>query len=198
MEALALQYGYFGVFAISLIGATSIIIPVPYVLAIYFLGHLMDPLLIAVSSGLGSALGEFSGYVLGYYGRKAISEQRRRKVDFWLRIFDRHGSIIVFLFALSPLPDDLLFIPLGIARYSFVKAFIPCLAGKIIMSYLIAQAGSMSLGIVEQLFGEGGWLGTIAFAVLLVIVVTALLKVDWEQIFTKYFEKKTGESVTAP
>ncbi|MDH5390681.1 MAG: hypothetical protein OEX10_05970, partial [Candidatus Bathyarchaeota archaeon] len=54
MEQFALQFGYLGVFLISLVGALSIIFPIPYTLVIYLLGSVLDPLLVAVSGGLGS------------------------------------------------------------------------------------------------------------------------------------------------
>ena len=133
-ENYLLQYSYVGVFAISLIGAMSIIVPIPYTFIILTLGiEGMNPLLLTVAGGLGSGVGEFSGYILGYYGRSVISEKQQRKMDFMIRVFNRYGPITIFLFALTPLPDDLLFIPLGMLRYKFVKAFIPSILGKTLM-----------------------------------------------------------------
>ena len=64
--ASLIQFGYFGVFLVSLISALTVIIPIPYTLLLYALGSTLDPVLLALSSGLGSALGEVSGYGLGY------------------------------------------------------------------------------------------------------------------------------------
>jgi len=188
MEQFALQFGYFGVFLISLIGTLSVVFPIPYTLVIYFIGavRVLDPFLIAVAGGLGSALGEFSGYVLGYYGRAVLSEDRRRKMDYMMKVFHHYGFAAIFLFALTPLPDDLLFIPLGIMRYRFVKAFIPALLGKMLMCFILAYSGYMSFGIIKVVFGEGGWLGVVITSAFLIIVIVAILKIDWEKIFEKY------------
>ena len=188
MEQFALQFGYFGVFLISLIGTLSVVFPIPYTIVIYFLGavRVLDPFLIAVAGGLGSALGEFSGYVLGYYGRAVLSEDRRRKMDYMMKVFHHYGFAAIFLFALTPLPDDLLFIPLGIMRYRFVKAFIPALLGKMLMCFILAYSGYMSFGIIKVVFGEGGWLGVVITSAFLIIVIVAILKIDWEKIFEKY------------
>jgi len=188
MEQFALQFGYFGVFLISLIGTLSVVFPIPYTLVIYFIGavRVLDPFLIAVAGGLGSALGEFSGYVLGYYGRAVLSEDRRRKMDYMMKVFHHYGFAAIFLFALTPLPDDLLFIPLGIMRYRFVKAFIPALLGKMLMCFILAYSGYMSFGIIKVVFGEGGWLGVVITSAFLIIVILAILKIDWEKIFEKY------------
>jgi len=123
MQQLAQNYGYFGIFLISLIGALSIFFPLPYTVVIFTLGGIFDPFLIAIAAGLGSAVGEFSGYLLGFYGRKVISPERRRKMEFMVKVFDRFGPITIFLFALTPLPDDLLFIPLGIMHYNLLRDF---------------------------------------------------------------------------
>ncbi len=57
----------------------SVVFPIPYTIVIFFLGAVLDPFFVAVSGGLGAALGEFSGYTLGYYGRKIVNEQRHKK-----------------------------------------------------------------------------------------------------------------------
>jgi membrane protein YqaA with SNARE-associated domain len=186
MEQFALQFGYLGVFLISLVGALSIIFPIPYTLIIYLLGSVLDPLLVAVSGGIGSALGEFSGYVLGYYGRAVLGEERRRKMDYMMKVFHHYGFAAIFFFALTPLPDDLLFIPLGIMRYRFVKAFIPALLGKMLMCFILAYSGRFSVEVIEVVFGEGGWLGVVITSAFLIIVIIAILKIDWEKVFEKY------------
>lgn len=191
MEQLAYQYGYLGIFLLSFIGAISIVFPIPYTVVIYLMGSIIDPLLIAVSGGLGSAFGELAGYALGYYGRMLIGEERRRKMDYMLKIFDRYGVAAIFLFALTPLPDDLLIIPLGIMRYNPVKFLIPCILGKTLMCLILALGGRFSIGLIRSVFGgEGGWVATLATFLLLAGVIVLIMKIDWEEIFFKYVEKQ--------
>ena len=195
LESLALQYGYLGIFTLSFIGAASIIFPIPYTLVIFYLGSLriFNPLLIALSGGAGSALGEFFGYFLGYYGRAALSRERQRKIDYVMKVFARYGALAIFVFALTPLPDDLLFIPLGIMRYSFVKAFIPSLAGKILMCLILAYGGHLSIGIIKSFVGEeGGYVSIIVSILLLMIILILMLKIDWEKLLSLE-EKKREE-----
>ncbi len=184
LKNIAMQYGYLGIFVASFIGAMSIIIPIPYTVLIFLMGKILNPILVAFSAGAGAALGEFFGYLMGYYGRAVISEERKKKVDYVLKVFSRYGALAIFIFALTPLPDDLLFIPLGIMRYSFIKAFIPCLLGKIVMSLILAYGGAMSIGFIEDLFGgeEGSVWMMIISAILLFAVIVIMLKVDWEKL----------------
>jgi len=174
----ATQYGYLGIFLISLLGAMSIFVPIPYTVVIFILGGLpsFDPLLIAVAAGAGAAIGEFSG-----------------------KLFKKLGPIAIFVFALTPLPDDLLFIPLGVMRYGLLQAFVPALIGKFFSNLIIAYSGRLSLEIVKSLFGVEGegtslLIGTIIGIVLLVIVFIIMFKVDWEKRFAKYLDETEKDS----
>jgi membrane protein YqaA with SNARE-associated domain len=200
LQNFAVQYGYLGIFLISLLGAMSIFIPIPYTVVIFILGGLpsFDPLLIAVAAGFGAAIGEFSGYLIGVGGSKVISGRYKKRMDFLTKLFKKYGPIAIFIFALTPLPDDLLFIPLGVMRYSLLRAFIPAVLGKFFSNLIIAYSGRLSLEIVSILFGvegEGTSLlaGTIIGIALLVIVFIVMFKLDWE----KYFAKYVNESETS-
>jgi len=197
----ATQYGYLGIFLISLLGAMSIFVPIPYTVVIFILGGLpsFDPLLIAVAAGAGAAIGEFSGYLIGMGGRKVISEKYKKKMDFLTKLFKKLGPIAIFVFALTPLPDDLLFIPLGVMRYGLLQAFVPALIGKFFSNLIIAYSGRLSLEIVKSLFGVEGegtslLIGTIIGIVLLVIVFIIMFKVDWEKRFAKYLDETEKDS----
>jgi len=193
MEQFAQQFGYLGVFIISFIGSVSVVFPIPYTIVIYLLGAVLDPFFVAVSGGLGSALGEFSGYALGYYGRAVVSKERRRKMDCMVKVFDRYGPVAIFLFALTPLPDDLLFIPLGVMRYSFLKAFIPALLGKMLMTFILAYSGQQSIAIIKTIFGGAGLLGTVITVALLIVIIVAMIKIDWEKILEKHMGAEKGD-----
>ncbi len=205
MESLVLQYGYFGIFFISLVGALSIFFPIPYTVVIFTLGglqnngvYVFDPVWIATAAGLGSALGEFSGYLIGFGGRKVISERYKRRMELLVKVFNRYGPIVIFLFALTPFPDDLLFIPLGVMHYSILRAFIPALVGKFCMNLIVAYSGRLSINLLRDIFGvESTWtsalLGIILALVLLVAVFVIMFKVNWEERLEKYISDKDEE-----
>lgn len=198
MMNLAVQYGYFGIFLVSFIGAVSIFFPVPYTVVIFALGNIFEPLWIAVAAGIGSGVGEFSGYILGFGGRKAISEKYERKMEFLVKVFNKFGPIVIFLFALTPLPDDLLFIPLGVMRYSIKKSMAAAVAGKFFMNLIVAYSGRFTIQIIERLFGvESNWIsaliGMIIAIVLLIIVFVIMFKVDWEKYLEKYVTEEEKE-----
>ena len=59
-------FGYLGVFLASLIGSATIILPVPSFALVIAAGSQLDPLWVGVISGTGAAIGELTGYGLGY------------------------------------------------------------------------------------------------------------------------------------
>jgi len=188
---------FLGVFLISLVGSLSIFFPIPYTVVIFALGEHFEPLWIAVAAGIGSAMGEFSGYLLGIGGRKFISGKYKRKMEFLMKLFNKFGSIAIFLFALTPLPDDLLFIPLGVMRYNFLKAFVPALIGKFLMSLIVAYSGRFSIQIIRDIFGVesdliSALIGMILGIVLLIVIFILMFKVDWEKYFEKYITNEEG------
>jgi len=208
MVEFSSQFGYFGIFLISLVGALSIFLPIPYTVVIFILGgyqldsgiYVFDPILIAVVAGLGSVVGEFSGYLIGVGGRRVISQRYQKKMDLMVRLFKRFGPIVIFLFALTPLPDDLLFIPLGVINYSLIRAFIPAFIGKVCMSYVVAYGGRYSIQILQDIFGvESTFLsaiiGMIIAIVLLVIIFVVMFKLDWEKYVERYLDKNSKESL---
>lgn len=181
----------------------SIFFPIPYTVVLFTIGSVgaFNPILISLASGLGSALGEFSGYLLGLGGRKMVSEKGRRNVEFILKVFGRYGALAIFIFALTPLPDDLLFIPLGVMRYGFLRAFIPAFIGKICMSLIIVYSGRFMVGIILDIFGiESDWasaiIGTATALILLIIVFILMFKVDWEKTLEKYARKRRREEAS--
>lgn len=193
--SLSTQYGYFGVFLISLIGALSIFFPIPYTVVIFILGQTYEPIWIAVAAGLGSTIGEFSGYLVGLGGRKIIAEKYKKKMNLLVKLFNKFGPLVVFIFALTPLPDDLIFIPLGVMRYNIIRVFIPALIGKFFMNLIIAYSGRFSVQIIKQAFGIESDLitaviGTVFAIVLTIIVLVIMFKVDWEKYLEKYLAEK--------
>lgn len=185
-QALA-GLGYPGVFLLSFIGASSIIIPIPYTVALLAISATgqFNLFLLAVAAGLGAAVGELVGYGLGYAGRGFVSKKHNRRFNAMRKILDRFGMPAVFIFALTPLPDDLLFIPLGFMRYNFWKVFIPCVAGKFLMSLIIVHVGAAA----GQMF-VGNWIVALVTAILLILIVIAIFRINWEKLADKYVQKE--------
>ena len=200
MRYLFLQYGYLGIFVASLAGALSIIVPVPDTIVVFTLAGfkvggswVFEPLLIASAATIGATIGQSSGYLLGFSSRKAMTGSFRKNADFLAQVFNRFGALAIFAFALTPLPDDLVFIPLGAAHYNPIKAFPPALVGKFLVSLLVAYGGRFSIGIIAILFGEGSNLVSVLIGTVVgIVLAVAMFKVDWTRYFSKYLIKQAS------
>jgi membrane protein YqaA with SNARE-associated domain len=190
LASLSLQYGYFGIFLISLLGAASIFFPVPDSAILFALAgsSLFNPLLLSVAATVGGTVGEFSGYLLGFSGRKTITKCCEKNIELFSRLFNRYGTLAIFLFALTPLPDDLVFIPLGILRYNVVKTFLPAFIGKLLLNLGIVYGGVFFVDFIGDAVGlTNDWLPALLSTVLGVVVFILMLTVDWQKYLGKYF-----------
>jgi membrane protein DedA with SNARE-associated domain len=192
MGEMVATYGYAGAFLISIFGNFTIFFPVPFTITIYAFGVTLNPLLLGLACGLGSTIGEFSAYLVGMGGRKVIEGRYGERLENARLLIERYGMAIIFLFALLPLPDDVILIPLGMMRYDLKKALIAAFLGKVAMCTIVAYAGRFSYTFVRDLFESGGIVGGIGSVVLLAIIIIAMMRIDW----TRFIEPPpSGDAV---
>ncbi|MFB0543309.1 MAG: DedA family protein [Candidatus Bathyarchaeia archaeon] len=186
MDNIVATYGYIGFFLISIFGNITVIFPAPYTIIIYAGGVRLDPLLLGLACGLGAGIGELSAYLVGRGGRQLVEEKYGKRLESAKRLIQRYGALAIFIFAATPLPDDMLLIPLGLIKYDIKKALLACFLGKWLMCTLIAYAGKFSYDFILNLFKGSGLLGMVAGFVLLILMVVAVFKIDW----TRFLEPK--------
>ena len=195
MLDVATIMGYPGVVIISFLGNAAILFPLPYMGVAFILGgvrdlggtvFVFDPWLIGILGGLGATIGEVTGYALGYAGNRFIDEDQTNGFLQIVEKYPRATPLVLWFLAATPIPDDVVIIPLGIARYPFWKMFIPQLIGKIMFLSGVAWAGRFSLEWIENLI-LGNPTSPISksievFVLLLVIVMIYLIvRIDWRR-----------------
>lgn len=152
-------YGYIGLFAIGLISAASIVLPMPGVAAMVSGGALLDPILgiptpimVGFVGGLAEGLGELTGYGAGFGGSAVIQGRSFYPVvEGWMR---RHGLATVFALSVFPNPLlDLAGVAAGATRMPLRSFFVGVWAGKTIKNIYLASGG-MAIGeLLRALFG---------------------------------------------
>jgi len=148
-EARALaNYGYGGIFLLSVLANGTIILPAPGLLFVFALGGVFNPIGVAISAGAGAAVGELSGYMAGFGGQGVIENvDVYRRIRNWMRTHPRWVGLMIMGLAFLPLPlFDLAGLAAGALRVPVWIFLLWCLAGKILKMLLIAYAGSFSLG----------------------------------------------------
>jgi len=185
LSTLVVSYGYIGVFLASFLGSASIIFPIPYLIVFYYLGasHLLNPILISIIGGIGATFGEFILYAVGYSGRKIVSERTIKNLEYFKQAIDKYGPIIIFIFAATPLPDDIIYPILGIMKYNIMKISIACFLGKTILTGIVVYSGYFSYEYISLLLGSNNILSSVIVAILAAIFTVIVIKVDWSRIF---------------
>jgi len=132
------RFGLLGIFVINLLNNATVIVPAPFGMALTCLfADVAHPIAVGVAGGLGSALGEYTGYMAGVGGTAVLPRGRMYK---WLRFsMRRAGPLVLFVLALVPNPlfdvGGLLAGALRMPRRVFLAATI---AGKVLRYVLIA------------------------------------------------------------
>lgn len=160
--SLVTTFGYLGVFAASIIGSASVILPMPLFVLIFFAGGFLNPFLVGIVAGIGSAIGELVAYAVGFGSRRLLERKKvklkKKGLSKWLArgqawMHKRGGFFVIFIFALTPLPDDIIGIICGSIKYDLKKFFIACVLGKVLLSLGIAYAGYYGVSWVLSYLG---------------------------------------------
>jgi membrane protein YqaA with SNARE-associated domain len=137
-------YGYGGVFIVTLLGAATLFIPGPTMIAAFVVGSLLNPSLVALVAGLGSALGETTGYAAGY-ASQAVIMPKERKDSWYQRIFrwmSSHPFLTIFILdAIPNLLGDIAGLIAGRNKYSYFKFLLASFLGKTIRFGISAYLG---------------------------------------------------------
>jgi len=150
------EYGYLGIFLINLIGSSTIIFPLPASALVFAAPRILslNPFLVALAASLGCSIGEFTGYALGFGGRKAIEKKWKKWVERTEKIFKKYGGFwVIIIFAATPLPDDVVGIVAGTFNYPLKKFLIASFIGKLILNLALAYGGYYGLDWILQFFG---------------------------------------------
>ncbi len=137
--------GYVGAFLAGVLSSATLFLPTPgfLVVAAMAASKFFDPILLGVFAGLGAAVGETVSYWMAYGGEKLASKKYdlEEKLAVVREYFQKYGAeVIIFVFAVSPLPFDLIGLFCGVVNYSFRRFFAVTAAGKIVKYILISYA----------------------------------------------------------
>jgi membrane protein YqaA with SNARE-associated domain len=134
-------YGYPGLFLLNILASATLILPAPGLALALAAGATLNPYLVGLSVGSGSALGELTGYVAGASGRGMVeNDPQYPRVRHWMA---RYGLWVLFFLSIVPNPIfDVAGIVAGAMHIPVWKFLIATWAGKVIKSTLVALTGA--------------------------------------------------------
>jgi membrane protein YqaA with SNARE-associated domain len=132
--------GYPAVFLISLIGNATIILPTPSMAVVLGVAGALNPIAVGIVAGLGSALGEMTGYLAGVGGRVAVEDRDLyNRIERWMR---QHGLLAIFVLGLIPNPAfDVGGMIAGALKMPFWQFLLAAWAGKGLRLTIFALGG---------------------------------------------------------
>src|SRR5207253_3748218 len=105
----------------------------------------LDPNVISLSSALGSVIGKMIIFYASYYGHKILNSNTKKRMFPLHRLLSRYGWLGAFIAASIPIPDDLVYITLGLAKYNPWRFASAVFSGKIVLK-MITIWGAIILG----------------------------------------------------
>lgn len=132
--------GYAAVFLVSVIGSATVVIPLPTGFVTVVGGALLSPWLVGLVAGVGCALGELTGYVLGRSVPPTTHKRLHRSLQ---RLMQYHAGVVLLLLAVVPNPlFDIAGMWAGYLRLPLWRFLVIVGLGKTVKSTAFALVGA--------------------------------------------------------
>ena len=142
------EYGIIGLFINSLLSATALPIPTEILTSALLMGG-ENIFLVAAALMIGSTIGGFFNYTIGFGGNKLFYKFRKnkqKKIEHVKghRILDKFGWSAIFFASWIPVIGDLILISAGAKKMKFVKYSIFMISGKAFKTIIVV----VGLGLI--------------------------------------------------
>jgi len=187
------EVGYLGLAIVSFFGSLIPFVPIPsfVLVATMAVGEQFDIHILVLIAALTATGAKQIIFYVSYGGRKIISEKTKKRMKPFQKLVKRYGGSAAFVAAATPIPDDLVYIPLGLAKYNPKRFFVATLLGKIVLYYAIVLISHyMGLSLLEPILQNiedplPVYIGIIILGLAMTIIVILLLRLDWERILSR-------------
>ena len=184
------EVGYLGLALASFFGSLIPFVPVPsfILLATMSVGDQFNLHVLAVSSAVLSTVAKQIIFYLSWGGRRIISKRAKARMRPFQRLVRRYGAAAAFVAAATPIPDDMVYVPLGLSKYDPRKFMAATLAGKLVLHYtIVVVAHFLGLSLISPVLEEIDdpntvYAGIIVFGAAMTAVVVVMLRLDWARI----------------
>ncbi len=136
-------WGYVGIFVISLLSAATVFIPTPGWAIVIAMSSVLNAPLVGLVAGIGSGLGEITGYVAGSGAKELMENGNIKKYKEWIK---KNDLVAVFVLAFIPNPlFDVAGLAAGTSGIPVSRFLAATIAGRICRYVLLAMLGQFSL-----------------------------------------------------
>ncbi|MFX1387702.1 MAG: VTT domain-containing protein [Promethearchaeota archaeon] len=165
-------------------------IPTPYTFVVCFSSqpfrqmNIFVPLLIGFIASLGCLVGEMGGYIIGRGASEVISVDRQENLKRYQQYLLDHPKVaplLIFIFGLTPLNDDMITVPLGLIKYDVKKTIFWIWLGKLGLMLIFAY----NVFNICIFLGAENWILSIITLYFIVIIVYLMLRINFTELFRK-------------
>jgi membrane protein YqaA with SNARE-associated domain len=202
LDIFSLIYGmdYLAIFLLTFISAILIIVPVPYfpILMTAVLTTKLDPNFIAFYGAIGAITAKSFIYLISYYGTSISNIKKNFIPDDYpetFRIIKKYGWLVIFIASITPIPDNIIFIPLAMYKYNPLKFIATTFVAKIILNEIVVW-GTIYIGkpIIGNFSKVNIDIVTLIIAITISIILFSVLfflffKIKWARFLEKFFVK---------
>ena len=179
---------------VNFFGSLVPFVPLPgfLLLATMSVGNEYNLHALALVSAVSATIAKQIIFTVSFGGRKIMNEKTRKRMRPFERLVKRYGAAAAFVAAATPMPDDIIFIPLGLAKYNPKRFFVATLTGKIVLSYIIVFISHyIGLSFIQPFLeniddATPVYIGILIFGIIMTAVIVLLLKLDWQRIMAKF------------
>lgn len=152
VNLIGVRNGYLIMFLVALFGGVSSLTGVSYAATLLTLAAGgLDPLCLALASGLGISIVDSLYYYIGKHGIRnfLVDTKTEKYVERLTQWIERQSQWVTYVgtyiyTGFTPLPNDVLTIALGITNRKYVPCVIALTLGNMTLTYLIATASNFA------------------------------------------------------
>jgi uncharacterized membrane protein YdjX (TVP38/TMEM64 family) len=153
-SSIVYQWGYIGIFLVSLFEAGTVIFPIAGIPLIFTFGGILNPFLVAIFAAIGGTIGSLTSYIIGAGGKELIEKKYGSRLEVLNEKFDKKGLMWIVTVLLIPLiPDNIMYVFLGVIRYEIKKYLLIVFLCKVFFNLIIAYSGYYSITWVIKILG---------------------------------------------
>lgn len=189
---------YSAIFLLTFVSAILIVVPIPYfpVLMTAVLVTDLNPNLIILYGALGAVTAKSIVYMISYYGTNIGNLKRNFNAKDYpetFRILKKYGGLAIFLAGITPIPDNIIFIPFGMYKYNPIKFMLITFFSKLLLNVIVVW-GTLIIGkpIIGNFAEMSLDMNTLVVTIIISVFVFSILfvfflKIRWAVFLERFF-----------
>ena len=172
-----------------ILNTAPILMPPTWIILVSFhaLDPTLNPLFLAIAGACGATLGRFVLLLTSGYFRRFLGAERKTSLENignYLRAKKFGYFVASFVFAATPLPDNMLFITYGLMRAKSIQIYLGYWLGRFAAYYVMLSVSKTVLTPFLQMFEER-YMGVLFIDVMSIVALVFFASVNWNVLISE-------------